>query len=83
MKGVVSSANGLDADLVAVTGDLADGTVETRRADVELLRTARQAGGIPGAHPGRSKPCSRRPLSRGQIDTLRLAGRMRRNTRET
>lgn len=53
MEAVVSSANGLDADLVAVTGDLADGTVETRRADVEPLRRLVAPDGvwvIPGNH---------------------------------
>lgn len=53
MEEVVSLANGLGADLVAVTGDLADGTVETRRADVEPLRRLVAPDGVwvsPGNH---------------------------------
>jgi predicted MPP superfamily phosphohydrolase len=50
---VVTMANGLDADLVAITGDLIDGTVDARRADVSPFRrlTARDGvWAIPGNH---------------------------------
>ncbi|KQT62572.1 MULTISPECIES: metallophosphoesterase [unclassified Aureimonas] len=50
---VVERANALGADLMVVTGDLIDGSVEARRADVEPLRDLRAPDGIwmiPGNH---------------------------------
>lgn len=50
---VVTMANGLDVDLVAITGDLIDGSVEARRGDVEPLRRLKARDGvwaIPGNH---------------------------------
>ncbi len=52
-RGVVDRTNGLGADLIVVTGDLIDGSVEARRADVEPLRDLRAPDGvwmIPGNH---------------------------------
>jgi predicted MPP superfamily phosphohydrolase len=52
-RAVVERANGLGANLIAVTGDLIDGTLAARRVDVEPLRDLRAADGvyvIPGNH---------------------------------
>ncbi|WP_152046348.1 metallophosphoesterase [Aureimonas psammosilenae] len=52
-RAVVERANALDADLMVVTGDLIDGSVEARQADVEPLRALRARDGvwmIPGNH---------------------------------
>lgn len=45
-RAVVERANRLDADLIVVTGDLVDGTIEARQADVEPLRDLRAADGV-------------------------------------
>jgi uncharacterized protein len=50
---VVARSNQLGADLVVVTGDLIDGSLASRRADVEPLRDLHAADGvwvIPGNH---------------------------------
>ena len=50
---VVERANASNVDLIVVTGDFIDGTVDMRRADVEPLRDLRAADGIyavPGNH---------------------------------
>lgn len=50
---LVARANALGADLIAVTGDLIDGTLAMRRADVEPLRALNAPDGvlvIPGNH---------------------------------
>jgi predicted MPP superfamily phosphohydrolase len=50
---VVAHANSLGVDLIAITGDLIDGTLKVRRADVEPLRDLRATDGvymIPGNH---------------------------------
>lgn len=52
-RAVVAEANGLGVDLIAVTGDLIDGTLAVRREDVEPLRGLRAPDGvyvIPGNH---------------------------------
>lgn len=52
-RAVVERANALEADLIVVTGDLIDGSVEARRADVEPLGDLRALDGvwmIPGNH---------------------------------
>jgi predicted MPP superfamily phosphohydrolase len=52
-RAVVERSNGLGADLIAVTGDLIDGTPDARRADVEPLRVLTAADGVyvvPGNH---------------------------------
>jgi predicted MPP superfamily phosphohydrolase len=52
-RAVVDRANGLHADLILITGDLIDGSLAARRADVEPLRDLRAADGIyviPGNH---------------------------------
>jgi predicted MPP superfamily phosphohydrolase len=52
-RAVVEQANGLGANLIVVTGDLIDGSLASRRADVEPLRDLRAADGvyvIPGNH---------------------------------
>lgn len=52
-RDVVDRANGLDAELVVVTGDLIDGSVDVRRADVEPLGDLRAQDGVwvvPGNH---------------------------------
>jgi uncharacterized protein len=52
-RAVVERANRLGANLIVVTGDLIDGSVASRRADVEPLRDLRAADGvyvIPGNH---------------------------------
>jgi predicted MPP superfamily phosphohydrolase len=52
-RAVVERANKLGANLIVVTGDLIDGSLAARRADVEPLRDLRAADGvyvIPGNH---------------------------------
>lgn len=52
-RAVVARSNSLGVDLIAITGDLIDGTLDARRADVEPLRDLRAADGvyvIPGNH---------------------------------
>jgi uncharacterized protein len=52
-RAVVERANSLGADLIVVTGDLIDGSLAARRADVEPLRGLHAADGvyvIPGNH---------------------------------
>jgi predicted MPP superfamily phosphohydrolase len=52
-RAMVERANGLGADLIVVTGDLIDGALASRRADVEPLRDLRAQDGvymIPGNH---------------------------------
>lgn len=43
---MVSRANALDADLIVITGDFIDGSLENRRADVEPLRGLTARDGI-------------------------------------
>lgn len=53
MKEVVARTNALNPDLTVITGDLVDGTVEARTADVQPLQQLRAADGvlaIPGNH---------------------------------
>ncbi|WP_336971079.1 metallophosphoesterase [Sphingobium aromaticiconvertens] len=50
---VVDRSNALDVDLIVVTGDVIDGTLAMRRADVEPLRGLRARDGVymsPGNH---------------------------------
>lgn len=50
---VVAKANALNPDLIVITGDLADGSVRLRAADVEPLRDLKAVDGvvaIPGNH---------------------------------
>ncbi|MDE1993355.1 MAG: metallophosphoesterase [Rhizobiaceae bacterium] len=50
---VVSKANALDVDLIAITGDFIDGSLENRRADIAPLAKLRARDGvyaIPGNH---------------------------------
>jgi predicted MPP superfamily phosphohydrolase len=52
-KAVVARANGLDADLIVITGDLIDGSVDRRRLDVQPIAKLRARDGvyaIPGNH---------------------------------
>lgn len=52
-RAVVDRSNNLAVDLIAITGDLIDGTLAVRRADVEPLRDLRASDGvymIPGNH---------------------------------
>lgn len=52
-RAVVERANALGADLIVITGDLIDGPLATRYADIEPLRGLRAADGvyvIPGNH---------------------------------
>jgi predicted MPP superfamily phosphohydrolase len=52
-RAVVDRVNGLGANLIVVTGDLIDGSLASRRADVDPLRDLRAADGvyvIPGNH---------------------------------
>jgi hypothetical protein len=53
VQGVVERTNEIDADLIVVTGDFIDGSVEARRADVAPLASLRArlgVVGIPGNH---------------------------------
>ncbi len=43
---VVERANKLGVDLIAITGDLVDGTIEARRADIAPLRDLRATDGV-------------------------------------
>ena len=43
---MVAKANALDADLIVITGDFIDGSLENRRADVEPLRALSARDGI-------------------------------------
>jgi predicted MPP superfamily phosphohydrolase len=45
-RAVVERANGLGASLIVVTGDLIDGSLAARRADIEPLRDLRAADGV-------------------------------------
>ncbi|MFF7709674.1 metallophosphoesterase [Pseudomonas sp. NPDC007930] len=52
-QAVVERANALGVDLIVISGDLVDGPISARRADVEPLRALRAADGvyvIPGNH---------------------------------
>ena len=52
-RAVVADANGLDADLIVVTGDMIDGAIRDRAADVAPLRGLHARDGvyvIPGNH---------------------------------
>ncbi|WP_117196080.1 metallophosphoesterase [Rhizobium terrae] len=52
-EALASSSNALDVDLIAITGDFIDGTVEKRRDDVAplaMLRARDGVLGIPGNH---------------------------------
>ena len=53
VQGVVDRTNGLEADLIVVTGDFIDGSVEARREDVAplaQLKARHGVIGIPGNH---------------------------------
>ena len=45
-RAVVARANKLGVDLIAITGDLVDGTIEARRADIAPLRDLRATDGV-------------------------------------
>ncbi len=45
-EAIVAKVNGLDADLVVVTGDIVDGSVAKRRRDVEPLKDLRARDGV-------------------------------------
>ena len=45
-RAVVERSNALDADLIAISGDLIDGSIDMRRADVEPLRALRSRDGV-------------------------------------
>ena len=45
-RAVVARANKLGVDLIAITGDLVDGTIEARRADIAPLRDLRAPDGV-------------------------------------
>ncbi|CAN5368649.1 metallophosphoesterase [soil metagenome] len=52
-RAVVDRTNALDVDLIVVTGDVIDGSLAMRRADVEPLRNLRARDGVymsPGNH---------------------------------
>jgi predicted MPP superfamily phosphohydrolase len=52
-RAVVERSNALGANLIVITGDLIDGSLAARRADIEPLRNLRAADGIyviPGNH---------------------------------
>ena len=52
-KAVVAKANAQEADLIVITGDLMDGTLEARHDDIEPLRNLKAREGvyvIPGNH---------------------------------
>lgn len=52
-RAMVARANAAGADLIVVTGDFIDGSVEMRRSDIEALRDLRAPDGvfgIPGNH---------------------------------
>jgi uncharacterized protein len=45
-RAVVERSNKLGVDLIAITGDLIDGTLDARRADIEPLRALRATDGV-------------------------------------
>ena len=45
-RAVVERSNKLGVDLIAITGDLVDGTIDARRADIAPLRDLRAADGV-------------------------------------
>jgi predicted MPP superfamily phosphohydrolase len=45
-RAVVERSNELNVDLIAITGDLIDGTLDARRADVEPLRDLKATDGV-------------------------------------
>jgi len=45
-RAVVARSNKLGVDLIAITGDLIDGTLEARRADIEPLRDLKAVDGV-------------------------------------
>jgi uncharacterized protein len=45
-RAVVERSNELGVDLIAITGDLIDGTIEARRADIEPLRDLKATDGV-------------------------------------
>ena len=45
-RAVVQRSNKLGVDLIAITGDLIDGTLEARRADIEPLRDLKATDGV-------------------------------------
>ena len=45
-RAVVERSNALGVDLIAITGDLIDGTLDARRADIEPLRDLRATDGV-------------------------------------
>ena len=45
-RAVVERSNALGVDLIAITGDLIDGTLDARRKDIEPLRDLRAADGV-------------------------------------
>jgi uncharacterized protein len=45
-RAVVERSNALGVDLIAVTGDLIDGTIDARRADIEPLRDLKATDGV-------------------------------------
>lgn len=48
MKGIVAQANTLNADIVCITGDFVDGSVEARREDLEPLKELKSRLGVFG-----------------------------------
>lgn len=46
LRQIVEKVNGLDADVVAITGDLIDGTVDALRDDVAPLKSLRARDGV-------------------------------------
>lgn len=48
MQGIVAQANTLDADIVCITGDFVDGSVEARREDLEPLKDLKAKMGVFG-----------------------------------
>jgi uncharacterized protein len=45
-RGVVERSNELGVDLIAITGDLIDGTLDARRTDIEPLRALKATDGV-------------------------------------
>src|SRR4029078_704167 len=45
-RAVVERSNDLGVDLIAITGDLIDGTLDARRADIEPLRDLKATDGV-------------------------------------
>ena len=48
IKGIVAQANTLNADIVCITGDFVDGSVEARREDLEPLKDLKSRLGVFG-----------------------------------